>query len=56
MMGNNSSLPIGNGDDTNSFLRYTTVKGFFLQDELNTDTPNFDPVSLLLGPDLSASS
>jgi hypothetical protein len=37
-------MPFNIGDREDHHFRYTTVKGFFLQDETDTDDSTFDPV------------
>lgn len=44
MAGNISKMPIDVVDGKGHYFRYTTVKGFFLHDEMDTDDSTFDPV------------
>jgi hypothetical protein len=44
MAGNISKMPIDVVGSKDHYFRYTTVKGIFLQDEIDTDDSTFDPV------------
>ena len=44
MAGNIFKMPVDVVDSKGHFFRYTSVKGFFLQDEMDTDDSTFDPV------------
>ena len=44
MAGNISKMPFNVIDGRGHYFKYTSVKGFFLQDEMDIDDSTFDPV------------
>ncbi len=44
MASNISKMPFSIVDSKGYHFRYTSVKGFFLQDEIDTDDSMFEPV------------